>query len=97
VKSKLKSKYSEKDRDQAQHEKWQKKVDKRHEAERAASNGHMKTVYEVTRVLCNERRSTGNVVKDKHGRVLSSQLRKERTGGKNTFRRYLIAHNLHIH
>jgi hypothetical protein len=30
-------------------------------------------VYEVTRVLCNEGRSTGNVVKDKDGRVLTSQ------------------------
>jgi hypothetical protein len=43
------------------------------EAERAASNGHMRTVYEVTIELCNERRSTGNVVKDKDGRVLSSE------------------------
>ncbi|KAK3082831.1 hypothetical protein FSP39_006593 [Pinctada imbricata] len=42
------------------------------EAERAASNGHMRTVYEVTRMLCNER-STGKVVKDKDCRVLSSQ------------------------
>ena len=43
------------------------------EAERAASSGHMRTVYEVTRVLSNERRGTANVVKDKEGRVLSSQ------------------------
>jgi hypothetical protein len=43
------------------------------EAEKAASNGHMRTVHEVTRVSCNERRSTGNVVKDEDGRVLSSQ------------------------
>jgi hypothetical protein len=43
------------------------------EAERAVSNGCMRTVYGVTRVLYNERRSTGNVVKVKDGRVLSSE------------------------
>jgi hypothetical protein len=41
--------------------------------ERAAINGHIRTVYEVTRLLCNERRSTGNAVKDKDGSVMGSQ------------------------
>ncbi|KAK3090013.1 hypothetical protein FSP39_008513 [Pinctada imbricata] len=76
VKRKLKSKYSEKDKEikcsvRNDRRKWT--DDLMNEAERAASNGHMRTVYEVTRVLCKERRSTGNVVKDKDGRVLSSQ------------------------
>jgi hypothetical protein len=65
VKSKLTSKYSEKDKEMKRsmrndRRKWT--VDLMNEAERAASNGHMRTVYEVTIVLCNER-STGNVVK----------------------------------
>ena len=38
----------------------------------------MRTVYEVTRVLCNEKRGTANVVKDKEGKVLSSQEDRKR-------------------
>jgi hypothetical protein len=75
VKSKLKSKYSEKDKEikrSMRNDRRKGTVDLMNEAERAASNGHMRTVYKVTRVLCNER-CTGNVVKDKDGRVLSSQ------------------------
>jgi hypothetical protein len=49
------------------------------EAERAAIIDHMRAVYEVIRVLCNERRRTGNVMKDKDDMVLrSEEARKKR-------------------
>ena len=43
------------------------------EAETAANKGHMKTIYEVTRVLSNERRTETSTLKDKDGNILSSQ------------------------
>lgn len=43
------------------------------EAETAANHGHMKTVYEVTRVLSNERRAGTSTVIDRDGKNLSSQ------------------------
>ena len=48
------------------------------EAETAASNGHMKTVYEITRVLGNERGAVTSTVKDKNGKILSSQDEKKK-------------------
>lgn len=41
--------------------------------ERAASNGQRKTVYEITRVLSNEKRGTPTAIKDKEGKILSNQ------------------------
>jgi hypothetical protein len=43
------------------------------EAEKAAQNGRMKTVYEVTRTLCNEKRRESKLVKDKDGNPLSKK------------------------
>lgn len=48
------------------------------DAERAANNGHMKTVYEITRVLSNERRGMPTAIKDKDGKILSSQEERKR-------------------
>ena len=81
VKRHLRNKYSDKDKEvkrsmRDDRRKWT--DDLVTEAERAASNGHMRTVYEVTRVLSNERRGTANVVKDKDGRVLSSLEERKR-------------------
>ena len=76
VKRNLRSKYSDRDKDikrSMRNDKRKWTEDLMTEAERAANNGHMRTVYEVTRVLCNEKRGTANVVKDKEGKVLSSQ------------------------
>lgn len=41
--------------------------------ERTVSNGHMKTVIEITRVLRNDRRCTPTAIKNKEGKILSSQ------------------------
>ncbi len=43
------------------------------EAEAAANNGHMKTVYEITRVLSNEKKAATSSVKDQNGNILSGQ------------------------
>lgn len=43
------------------------------DAERAAINGHMKTVYEITKgVLNNERKCMPTAIKDKEDKILSS-------------------------
>ncbi|XP_061176180.1 uncharacterized protein LOC133185137 [Saccostrea echinata] len=82
LKRNLRNKYSVKDREVKRsmrnyRRKWTE--DLITEAERAASNGHMKTVYEITRVISNEKKSTTTAIKDKEGKTLSSQdERKER-------------------
>ena len=50
------------------------------EAETAANKGHMKTVYEITRVIGNEKKgTTTTTIKDKDGKILSSiEERKKR-------------------
>lgn len=48
------------------------------ERERAASNGQIKTVYEITRVLSNESRGTLTAIKDKEGKILRSQEEREK-------------------
>ena len=43
------------------------------EAETAAKKGHMKTVYDITRVLGNKKKgTTTTTIKDKDGKILSS-------------------------
>lgn len=56
-------------------------MDERHDhrrRERAASKGHLKTVYEITRTLSNERRGTLTAIKDKEGKILSSQEKRKK-------------------
>ena len=43
------------------------------EVERAARNGNLKGVYDVTRTLCGERRKTMDVVRAKDGKLLTSE------------------------
>ena len=76
VKNSLNAKYSDKDKDV----KKSMRNDKRQwtdnlidEAEKAASNGMMKTVYEITRTICNEKPKSPQIIKDKTGNKLSSQ------------------------
>ena len=42
------------------------------EAERAADNGQMKTLYEITRAICNEKsRQASGGVKNKQGKIIT--------------------------
>ena len=48
-------------------------------AEKAAGNGRMKELYEITRTLSNDRSKTSNAVKDKDGNLLTEEsARRER-------------------
>ena len=76
LKNSLNAKYSDKDKEV----KKSMRNDKRQwtdnlidEAEKAASNGMMKTVYEITRTICNEKPKSPQIIKDKTGNKLSSQ------------------------
>ena len=76
VKIRLRAQYSEKDREvksnmRKDRRKWTDNMIE--EAEKAANNGRMKTVYEITRTLSNEKRRTPSVIKDKEGKILSNE------------------------
>ena len=43
------------------------------EAEEAAARGHMKAVYDAAKTLCNTRPRTMDAVKDKHGKLLTTE------------------------
>ena len=53
------------------------------EAERAAGNGRMKELYQVTKTLCNDKAKTSNAVRDKNGTLLT-----EETARKKRWREY---------
>ncbi|CAG2210875.1 unnamed protein product [Mytilus edulis] len=75
VKNNLHAKYSDKDKEvkkSMRNDKRQWTDNLIEEAEKAASNGMMKTVYEVTRTICNEKQKPPQVIKDKSGNPLSS-------------------------
>ena len=68
LKERLRTDYRERDKDvkrsmRSDRRKWTDNMIE--EAEKAAQNGRMKTVYEITRTLCNEKRKESNLVKDK--------------------------------
>ncbi|XP_062573819.1 uncharacterized protein LOC134235688 [Saccostrea cucullata] len=76
LKRSLRNKYSIKDREvkrSMRNDRRKGTEDMITEAERAASNGHMKTVYEITRVLSNVKKGMTTAMKDKEGKILSSQ------------------------
>ena len=76
VRNRMREEYTEKDREvkssmRRDRRKWTDSLIE--DAERAASNGQMKTVYEITRTLSNDMKSTPSVIKDKNGNILSSE------------------------
>lgn len=48
------------------------------DAERAANNEFVKTVYEINRMLSTEKKGMPTVIKDKEGKVLCSQEERKR-------------------
>ncbi|XP_071142031.1 uncharacterized protein [Mytilus edulis] len=79
VKNSLNAKYSDKDKEvkkSMRNDKRQWTDNLIEEAEKAASNGMMKTVYEVTRTICNEKQKPPQVIKDKSGNLLSTHEKK---------------------
>ncbi|XP_071150111.1 craniofacial development protein 2-like [Mytilus edulis] len=88
VKNNLHAKYSDKDKEvkkSMRNDKRQWTDNLIEEAEKATSNGMMKTVYEVTRTICNEQQKPPQVIKDKSGNPLSSH--DEKLNEKNTFKK----------
>ncbi|XP_071150122.1 craniofacial development protein 2-like [Mytilus edulis] len=88
VKNNLHAKYSDKDKEvkkSMRNDKRQWTDNLIEEAEKATSNGMMKTVYEVTKTICNEQQKPPQVIKDKSGNPLSSH--DEKLNGKNTFKK----------
>lgn len=63
------------------------------DAERASSNGNMKTVYEMTRMPSNERKGMTIAIPDR--RQGPKQTREE--GGRIIFKQYYIVNNVNIH
>ena len=49
------------------------------EAERAAGNGRMKELYQITKTLCNEKSKTCNAVKDKDGNLLTNDSERRKS------------------
>ncbi|XP_063447098.1 uncharacterized protein LOC134726617 [Mytilus trossulus] len=79
VKNSLNAKYSDKDKEvkkSMRNDKRQWTDNLIEEAEKAASHGMMKTVYEVTRTICNEKQKPPQVIKDKSGNLLSTHEEK---------------------
>lgn len=48
------------------------------DSERAANNGHVKTVYEINRMLSKEKRDMPTAIKDNEGKILCSQEERKR-------------------
>ena len=76
LKKKKESDYREKDREvkrkvQADKKKWIDGI--ADEAEEAARNQHMKTIYTLTKLLCNDRPKQCTAVKDKDGEIISGK------------------------
>ena len=76
VKGQLRKKYREKDREvkrslKADKKKWLEEIAS--EAEEAARSQHMKTLYGLTRKLCNERPRHSTAVLDKDSNLLSKK------------------------
>lgn len=49
------------------------------DAERAANNEHVKTVYEINRMLSTEKKGMPTAIKDKEGKILFSQEERKRS------------------
>ncbi|XP_045158250.2 craniofacial development protein 2-like [Mercenaria mercenaria] len=76
LKNNLRSQYAEKDKkvkNSMRNDKRKWTEDLISQAERAANYGHMNTVYEITRVISNERKNTTPIIKDKTSKVLRNQ------------------------
>ena len=76
VRNQLRAKYVEKNREvkrsiKADKKRWLDNV--ANEAEEAARNQHMKTLYSLTKTLCNERPKQSTAVMDKEGNTLSKK------------------------
>ena len=63
------------------------------EAEEAASNQHMKTLYGLTKILCNEKPKQSTAVLDKNGNLLNKKEEKYRHDGQSTLKKYSIGTN----
>ena len=76
VKKQLRRKYADKKREvktsiRSDKRKWMDDIAK--EAEDAAGNQHIRTLYRLTKTLCNERQRRSVTVLDKDGNLLSSK------------------------
>ena len=76
VKKQLRAKYAEKNREvkrsiKTDRKKWMEKITC--EAEEAAGNQHMKTLYGLTKILCNEKPKQSTAVFDKNGNLLNKK------------------------
>ena len=91
IKEKLRENYRSKDREvekSVRRDKRKRAEDLAQEAENAVQMGRMKTVYDVTKKLTNEKRKAVNSVRDKSGQLITEESQK-RSGWKEHFEEIL--------
>ena len=91
IKEKLRENYRSKDREvekSVRRDKRKRAEDLAQEAENAVQMGRMKTVYDMTKKLTNEKRKAVNSVRDKSGQLITEESQK-RSGWKEHFEEIL--------
>ena len=76
IKKKLQEEYVTKDesvKKQLRHDKRQWMDNLLKDAEEAASKGHIKTLYSIKKVVCNDQAKPCGAIKDKNGKFFSSE------------------------